>query len=81
MENTIKQRYFSVELKSKVDLKNVTLSNGGHESVLVEGTIGELRQAEFADGAVLVIVGEKGTLRVNLTREEIKKEQKQEEEA
>ena len=39
MEKISKERFFSVELKSKVNLKNVTLSNGSHENVLVEGTI------------------------------------------
>lgn len=75
------ERLFSVELKSKVYLKNVTLTNGGHENVLLEGTIGELKSAEFADDIVLVIVGDQGTLRVNLTQDEIKKRQTQEKEA
>ena len=72
MEKISKPRFFSVELKSKVNLKNVTLTNGGHENVLVEGTIGELQRAEFADDIVLVIVGDQGTLRVNLSQNEIK---------
>ena len=81
MEKISKPRFFSVELKSKVNLKNVTLTNGGQENVLVEGTIGELRNAEFSDDIVLVIVGDQGTLRVNLTQDEIKKRQTQEKEA
>jgi hypothetical protein len=76
-----KERFFSVELKSKTNLKNVTMTNGGHENVLVEGTIGELQRAEFADGIVLVIVGDQGTLRVNLTKDEIKKRKTQGKEA
>ena len=44
---TNQERFFSVELKSKVNLKNVTITNGGHENVLVEGTIGNLQQAVF----------------------------------
>jgi superfamily I DNA and RNA helicase len=81
MEKISKPRFFSVELKSKVNLKNVTMTNGGQENVLVEGTIGELRSAEFSDDIVLVIVGDQGTLRVNLTQDEIKKRQTQEKEA
>ena len=81
MEKISKPRFFSVELKSKVNLKNVTLTNGGQENVLLEGTIGELRSAEFSDDIVLVIVGDQGTLRVNLTQDEIKKRQTQEKEA
>ncbi len=81
MENktTHKERVFSVELKSKRNLKNVTLTNGSADSVLVEGTIGELVQATFAEGVILEVVGKNGTLRVDLGEDEIKKtpEQKQ----
>jgi hypothetical protein len=75
MENkTIrKERVFSVELKSKRNLKNVTLTNGSSDSVLVEGTIGELVQATFAEGIILEVVGKKGILRIDLREDEIKK--------
>jgi hypothetical protein len=68
-----KERVFSVELKSKRHLKNVTLTNGSSENVLVEGTIGELVQATFAEGIILEVVGKKGTLRIDLRKEEITK--------
>lgn len=76
MEKITQERFFSVELKSKVSLKNVTLSNGNHENVLVEGTIGELQRAEFTEGIVLEVVGNKGILRINLTPDEIKQKEK-----
>jgi hypothetical protein len=79
MEKT-SERFFSVELKSKVNLKNITLTNGGHENVLVEGTIGELQSAGFAEGIILEIVGDKGVLRINLSQNEIKSKEKQERE-
>jgi hypothetical protein len=68
-----KERFFSLELKSKANLKNVTMTNGGHENVLIEGTIGRLRHATFVDGVVLEILCEKGVLRINLAEEDIKK--------
>ncbi len=68
-----KERVFSVELKSKNHLKNVTLANGSSDSVLVEGTIGELEQATFAEGIILEVVGKKGVLRIDLSADEIKK--------
>ena len=80
MSDIANERFFSVELKSKLNLKNVTLTNGGHENVLVEGSIGQLVHAVFEDGVVLEVVGDKGVLRINLTRDEIK-EKKPEEEA
>lgn len=66
-------RYFSVELKSKSDLKNVALTNGSSDSVLLEGIIGELIKAKFADGIVLEVIGTNGVLRVDLAEEEIQK--------
>ncbi len=67
-----KERYFSIELKSKANLKNVTLANGDHENVLIEGTVGQLQHASFVDGVVLEVVCDKGVLRINLTQDEIK---------
>jgi len=68
-----KERVFSVELKSKRNLKNVTLTNGSGDSVLVEGTLGELVQATFAEGIILEVVGKNGILRIDLREDEIKK--------
>jgi hypothetical protein len=73
MDQNIKERFFSVELKSRVNLKNVTLTNGSHENVLVEGTIGQLQRAEFAEDIILEVVGDKGVLRINLCQDEIRK--------
>jgi len=70
---TDKERVFSVELKSKRHLKNVTLTNGSSDNVLVEGTIGELVQATFAEGVILEVIGKKGVLRIDLRKDEIKK--------
>jgi len=68
-----KERVFSVELKSKRNLKNVTLTNGSSDSVLVEGTIGELVQATFAEDIILEVIGKNGILRIDLREDEIKK--------
>ena len=72
-----KMRFFSVELKSKSDLKNIALTNGSSDSVLLEGTIGELIQAKFAEGIILEVIGKDGVLRVDLGEEEIQKTPKQ----
>ncbi len=67
-------RFFTIELKSKTNLKNVALSNSSNETVLIEGTIGQLEQAEFAEGVILQIVGNKGVLRIDLSENEITKQ-------
>jgi len=80
MENETEEteRFFSVELKSKADLTNITLANGSHDSVLVEGTLGELVQAMFVENMILEIVGTKGILRINLKAKELKSPEKAE---
>lgn len=70
--STENERFFSVELKSKHQIKNLSLTNDPHDRVLVEGTIGELEQAAFIEDTLLEVVGAKGTLRINLTHTELK---------
>ena len=71
MENK-KERVFSVELKSKKHLKNVTLASGSTNTALIEGTLGELVQATFKEGIILEVIGTKGVLRIDLEENEIK---------
>ena len=78
MKNKItEERVFSIELKSKSDLKNVTLTNGSQNSVLLEGSIGELLQAVFAEDTILEVIGKRGSLRINLVESELKKQPKE----
>ena len=80
MEAIDKERFFSVELTSKVNLKNVTVRDSSQEDVLIEGTLGKLQHAEFAEGVVLEVFGDKGVLRVNLAIDDIKGREKKEKE-
>jgi hypothetical protein len=70
---TKKERFFSVELKSKQNLKSITVTSGVSDSVLLEGNIGELVQARFTEGIILEVVGKNGVLRIDLCEEEILK--------
>jgi hypothetical protein len=79
MQEINKERFFSVELKSKVSLKNVTLSDSSLENVLLEGTLGQLQHASFAEDVILEVVGDKGVLRINLSQNDISKNQQQKE--
>lgn len=69
---------FSIELKSKEYLKTINLANGTYENVLVEGTIGQLLHAEFVEGVMLEVVGSKGTLRVDLSPDQIRNQNRTE---
>jgi len=71
---------FTVELKSRGNVKNVTLSNGA-QGVLIEGTLGTLKRAEFVEDVVLEVTGDNGVLRVDLAREDLAKLTSKEEEA
>jgi hypothetical protein len=67
------ERFFSVELNSKNQIKNMTLTNNGQkESTLIEGTIGSLVEASFTEGIILEVTGTKGVLRLDLQEQEIK---------
>jgi hypothetical protein len=68
-----KERSFSIELKSKANLKNLTLNNDSQENALVEGTIGKLEHAEFVEDMVLEVLGKKGVLRIDISENEIKR--------
>ena len=78
MNQTKSECSFSLELKSKQYIKTINIVNGAHESVLVEGTIGEFQHAEFAEGIVLEVNGTKGVFRIDLSREQIRGENKME---
>ena len=67
------ERFFSIELNSKHQIKNMSLTNDGQkESTLIEGTIGNLVEATFTEGIILEVTGTKGTLRLDLQAKEIK---------
>jgi hypothetical protein len=68
-----KERSFSIELKSKVNLKNMTLNDSSQENAVIEGTIGKLEHAEFVEDMVLEVQGKKGVLRIDIDENEIKR--------
>jgi hypothetical protein len=65
-----KGRIFAAELKSKRSLRSVSLGNDIKDEVSIEGTLGILVKANFHDD-FLEVAGTQGTLRVDLTADEI----------
>lgn len=65
------ERFFSIELNSKHQIKNMTMAEEQKENTLIEGTIGNLIEATFTEGIVLEVNGTKGTLRLDLQAKEI----------
>jgi hypothetical protein len=67
------ERFFSIVLNSKKQIKNMILTDSGQkESTLIEGTIGNLVEANFSEGIILEVTGTKGVLRLDLQEPEIK---------
>jgi hypothetical protein len=64
------QHSFSIEVESQDHIKSLAL-NGKGRGVLVEGVLGGLKSLGLVDDAVLVVEGEYGTLRLDLTSEEM----------
>ena len=62
---------FSVEMKSKRYVKNISISDEAHDRVLFEGNLGKLLNMSLVEGDVLEIIGVNGVLRINLTREQL----------
>ena len=71
-KTSVKERVFTVELNSKSDVKNLIIQNGVQRTI-IEGTIGALKRAGFVEGTVLELVGTRGVIRVDLSREDLAK--------
>ena len=64
---------FSVELKSKRHVRNISISNEARDRVLFEGDLGELEEVAFIEGSMLEVRGTNGVLRVELGQRETEK--------
>jgi len=63
---------FSVEMKSKKYVKNISISDEAHDRVLFEGNLGKLQEMTLTDD-VLEFIGANGVLRVGLTENQLHK--------
>jgi len=66
------ERFFSIELNSKHQIKNISMTEENNANTLIEGTIGNLIEATFTEDIVLEVTGTKGTLRLELQAKEVK---------
>lgn len=62
---------FSIEMKSKRHVKNISISNEARDRVLFEGNLGKLLNISLVEGDVLELIGVNGVLRINLTKEQL----------
>ena len=67
-----KENGFSVEMKSRENIDDISFS-GNKDGVLIEGSLGKLEELGMFEEAVLIVEGTKGTLRVDLTPDDLRK--------
>ena len=63
---------FSVEMKAKKYVKNISISDEAHDRVLFEGNLGKLLELTLVED-VLEFTGVNGVLRVGLTEDQLRK--------
>ena len=72
MNGKMMEHSFSVELNSKSHVRLVTLDNDRNKTV-IEGFLGELLSLNFVENVLLEIKGSNGTLRIDMSSEDLKK--------
>ena len=63
---------FSVEMKSKRHVKNISISDEGYERVFFEGDLGDSVEISLVEGDVLEVIGGNGILRIGVTESELR---------
>ncbi len=63
---------FSIEMKSKKYVRNISISDEDYNRVLLEGFLGELERLSLIEGRMLEIKGSNGILRVDLSEDELR---------
>ena len=64
---------FSIEMRSKLHVKSISISDEIHGRVLFEGYLGELENISMIEGVALEVKGSFGVLRIDLSEEELRK--------
>ena len=63
---------FSVEMKSKQYVKNISISDEAHDRVLFEGDLGDRVRAVLVEDDVLEFLGTNGVLRIGISESELR---------
>ena len=71
-ENALKH-VFSIEMKSKKYVKNITISDRTNDRVVFEGDLGALESLTLVDDYVLEFIGANGVLRLAVTEQQLQK--------
>ena len=63
-----KECSFSVELSSRDSLHGLAMNGNRGKGIMIDGSLGEIRDIEFHEDSVLVLTGEKGLIRLDLDK-------------
>ena len=64
---------FSIEMGSRADLNHIRLTDESSEGVLIKGKLGEIVELSHPEGLMIEIVGNLGVLRLDLSKKELDK--------
>jgi hypothetical protein len=64
---------FSVEMKSKMHVRTISISDDSHAGVLFEGDLGQLQCVSTIEGRSLELMGENGVLRLEVSEDVLRK--------
>jgi hypothetical protein len=73
LETRIQEHTFSIEMKSKTHVKNISISDEAQDRVLFEGNLGKLHDLSLIEDNVLEFIGSNGIIRVAVTEKQIRK--------
>ena len=73
LETRILEHTFSIEMKSKIHVKNISISDEAQDKVLFEGSIGKLLYLSLIEDNVLEFIGSNGIIRIAVTEKQLKK--------
>lgn len=71
-----KEHAFSIELKSKQNLRSVKLGNGENNQVCIEGFLGDLLDLKLVEESMLEVTGANGIFRLDITQAELTRHMK-----
>jgi hypothetical protein len=66
------EHVFSIEMKSKKFVNNLSVSKDSRNNVYFEGFLGDIKELGFIDGKMLEIKGVNGTFRIDINIEKIR---------
>lgn len=73
MNKTEHDLIFSIELHSRDQVKRVSLPDGVGDRLIFEGNLGMLIKVELVEDLMLLINGDHGNMRIELTRKQLEK--------